>query len=169
MDIQVGKAAVVCSEFPPLRHKKAWVSREYHRKNAHSGECFHSYPTQKGWPEGKKNQQQDPKWYITGTETALGQKGERMGDPASSEGRLPLETHLPKNSSRRTFSFRSLIREPPSKCLPPGGTNNQSQISQRNNRNRKTTTTTNDTEASVVLLFECVECSCKTKQSSIIY
>lgn len=47
------------------------------------------------------------------------------------------------------------MREPPSKYLPPRGTNNQSQISQRNNRNQKTTTK-NDTEASVVLLLECV-------------
>lgn len=53
------------------------------------------------------------------------------------------------------------MREPPSKCLPPRGTNNQSRISERNNSNQKTK---NDTEASAVILVECL--SAPVRQSS---
>lgn len=154
MDIQVGKAAVGCSTFPLLILKKAWISWEHHRENAHSGECFCTYPTQKGWPEGKRNQQQDPLWCITGTERVWAKReAERMTPPTQKAGFLWRPTYLPKNSSRRTFSLRSPMREPPSKYLPPRGINNQSWISQRNNSNRKTK---NDTEASAVILLECL-------------
>lgn len=119
MDIQVRKAAVACSEFPPVRHKKAWVSREYHRKNAHGGSAFIHTPPERADLRARKTISKIPCDVSQELRQLWAKRGkELVAPPTPKAGFLWRSTCLRTHPGGLSFSGASWKSHLLNVCLP---------------------------------------------------